>query len=84
MNENKVTQMNPTQKSPAQPREPKCPFCQVKPIPYNIVTGLAPGTGYAIIQVFCGGCNALFTAVPAPVPQDQESPLGPHHGGIVS
>jgi hypothetical protein len=78
---NKMTVMNPTQKNP-QP-EPKCPYCDAKPIHYSIVTGIAPGTGYAIVQVFCNDCSALFTAVPAPVPQE-ESPFGPQSSGVAS
>ena len=62
--------------------EPKCPFCNAKPIRYSIVTGLIPSVRYAIVQVFCTDCSALLTAVPAPMAQEEENSLGSHGSGI--
>ena len=72
---------NPTQKNPAEtPPRPKCPYCQAKPLRYNIVIGFSTDEQYVIVQVSCADCDALITALPAPVPEGSE--LGPRASGI--
>lgn len=69
---------NPTLKNPGgAPPSPKCPYCQAQPVRYNIVMGFTPDEKYVIVQCSCADCDALLTALPAPLPPKEESPLGP-------